>query len=336
MGGERGSLANVGVGKTSWAGQVVLVTGAAGFLGGAVARRLLASGAAVVGLDIAWDGPGRALAAEGLRRIDGDVRDTAGVARVAEQSRADTVIHLAAQTLVGPAVEDPADTFSHNIEGSWSVLEACRANPAITAVVVASSDKAYGDWAGRPYREDMALRGRHPYDVSKAATDLLAQSYAATYRLPVGITRCGNLYGGGDLNWSRLVPGTIRSVLENERPIIRSDGTPVRDYLYVDDAADGVLKLAAHVRENPDARGQPFNFAGRDRLSALDVAKRILEMMESGLEMDVRAMDLPEIPDQRLTITKARRELGWRPHVTFARGMAETIAWYRANLGRVT
>lgn len=336
MGGERGSLANVGVGESSWTGRVVLVTGAAGLLGGAVVRQLLAHGAAVVGLDIAWDGARGALAAKGLRRVDGDVRETAALAHLARDSRADTVIHLAAQTLVGPAVEDPAGTFSHNIEGSWSVLEVCRANPAITAVVVASSDKAYGDWAGRPYREDMALRGRHPYDVSKAATDLLAQSYAATYGVPVGITRCGNLYGGGDLNWSRLVPGTIRSVLENERPIIRSDGTPVRDYLYVEDAADGVLKLAAHVRENPDARGEAFNFAGRDRLAALDVAKRILEMMGSGLEPDVRGLDLPEIPDQRLAITKARRELGWRPRTGFARGMAETIAWYRTNLGGVT
>lgn len=314
----------------------MLVTGAAGLLGGAVSRQLLANGAAVLGLDIAWDGPSRALDAVGIRRIDGDVRETAALARVTHDSRADTVIHLAAQTLVGPAVQDPAGTFSHNIEGSWSVLEACRTNPTVTAVVVASSDKAYGDWAGRPYREDMALRARHPYDVSKAATDLLAQSYAATYRLPVGITRCGNLYGGGDLNWSRLVPGTIRSVLQNKRPIIRSNGTPVRDYLYVEDAADGVLKLAAHVRENPHAKGEAFNFAGRDRLAALDVANRILEMMGSRLELDVRALDLPEIPDQRLAITKARRELGWRPHVSFVRGMAETIAWYRANLSRVT
>jgi len=326
----------VGVDETSWAGRVVLVTGAAGLLGGAVSRQLLANGAAVLGLDIAWDGPRAVLAAGGLRRVDGDVRDTAALARVVHDSRADTVIHLAAQTLVGPAVEDPATTFSHNIEGSWSMLDVCRANPAIGAVIVASSDKAYGDWAGRPYREEMALRGKHPYDVSKAAADLLAQSYAATYGVPVGITRCGNLYGGGDLNWSRLVPGTIRSVLENEPPIIRSDGTPVRDYLHVEDAADGVLKLATHVRENPAARGEAFNFAGRDRLTALDVAERILEMMGSGLELDVKGMDLPEIPHQRLSTGKARRELGWRPQVAIARGMADTIAWYQANLGRVT
>lgn len=324
------------VGENPWSGRVVLVTGAAGLLGGAVSRRLLAIGADVVGVDIAWDGPGEPLRAEGIRRIDGDVRDTAALARVARDSRVDTVIHLAAQTLVGPAVQDPASTFSHNIEGSWSVLEVCRAYPAITAIVVASSDKAYGDWAGRPYREDMALRARHPYDVSKAATDLIGQSYAATFGLPVGITRCGNLYGGGDLNWSRLVPGTIRSVLEGERPIIRSDGTPVRDYLYVEDAVDGILRLAAHVREHPTARGEAFNFAGRDRLPALDVARKILDMMESDLDVDVRAMDLPEIPHQRLTTTKARRELGWRPRMAFTRGMAETIAWYLANLSRVT
>lgn len=314
----------------------MLVTGAAGLLGSAVSCRLLAIGADVVGVDIAWDGPREALRAEGIRRIDGDVRDTTALARVARNSRVDTVIHLAAQALVGPAVRDPASTFSHNIEGSWSVLEVCREIPEITAIVVASSDKAYGDWAGSPYREDMALRARHPYDVSKAATDLIGQSYAATFGLPVGITRCGNLYGGGDLNWSRLVPGTIRSVLEGKRPILRSDGTPVRDYLYVDDAAGGILRLAAHVRAHPPARGEAFNFAGRDRFAALDVARKIMDMMGSDADVDVRAMDLPEIPHQRLTTTKARRELGWRPRVRFTRGMSETIAWYRANLSRVT
>lgn len=326
----------MGVDEGTWTGRIVLVTGAAGFLGRTVSRQLLASGATVLGVDIAWDDARASLAPVGLRRVDGDVRETAELARTAKDSRADTVIHLGAQTLVGPAVDDPADTFSHNIEGSWSVLEVCRANPAITAALIASSDKAYGDWAGRPYREDMALRARHPYDVSKAATDLLAQSYAATYGVPVGISRCGNLYGGGDLNWSRLVPGIIRSVLENERPIIRSDGTPVRDYLHVEDAADGVLKLAAHLHEHPDAKGRPFNFGGRNRLTAIDVATRILEMMGSGLEPDVRALTLPEIPHQRLAIGRARRELGWRPRIGFNRGIADTIAWYRANLGRVT
>src|SRR4051794_4264166 len=206
-------------------GRAILITGAGGLLGRAVATRYLDAGAEVVGFDVAWDGARAAIMPDELERADGDVRDTGLVRRLLEDRGVDTVIHLAAQTLVGPALVDPADTFSNNIEGSWSVLEACRATPTVTAIVVASTDKAYGDRSGRPYREDMALLARHPYDVSKAATDLLAQAYAATYGLPIMITRCGNMYGGGDLNWSRIVPGTIRSVLEGESPVIRSDGT---------------------------------------------------------------------------------------------------------------
>ncbi len=186
------------------------------------------------------------------------------------------MIHLAAQTLVGPAIEDPVDTFSKNIEGTWSVLEACRSVNTVERIVVASSDKAYGDASGRPYREEAALRARHPYDTSKAVTDMLAQTYAFTYGLPVAITRCGNLYGGGDLNWSRIVPGTIRSVLEGESPVIRSDGTFVRDYLYVRDAAAGVLVLAEAVGDRPELAGTAFNFAAGARLSVIDIVRRIL------------------------------------------------------------
>lgn len=335
MGSERGTLAHVEVAQP-WADRVVLVTGAGGLLGGAVSRQLLAVDADVIGLDLAWEGPREALRAGGIRRVDGDVRESARLADLVGDLHVDTVIHLAAQTLVGPAVRDPADTFSHNIAGTWSVLEACRQTSTVTAIVVASSDKAYGDWSGRPYREEMALRARHPYDVSKAATDLLAQSYAATYDMPITITRCGNLYGGGDLNWSRVVPGTIRSVLEGERPIIRSDGTPMRDYLYVDDAAGGVLRLAAAARGRPDVRGEAFNFAGRDRLAVLDVVRRILHAMDSRLDADVQALDLTEIPAQRVATTKARRELGWHPHVRFEQGIHETIAWYRRHLARIT
>ena len=187
--------------------RTVLITGAGGLLGSVVGRRYLAAGADVLGLDKDWDGARAMIKPAGVHRVDGDVRDTALLRRWLSDGHVDTVVHLAAQTLVGPALLDPADTFSNNIEGSWSVLEACRATPGVRAVVVASTDKAYGDRSGRPYREEMALLARHPYDVSKAATDLLAQSYAATYDLPVTITRCGNMYGGGDLNWSRIVPG---------------------------------------------------------------------------------------------------------------------------------
>lgn len=319
-----------------WRGRIVLVTGAAGLLGASTSRQLVAAGADVVAFDLNWDEAHRAIAPVGIRRVDGDVRDTTEVVRVLADEHVDTVVHLAAQTLVGPALTDPATTFSHNIEGSWSVLEACRGTPAVTSIVVASTDKAYGDWSGRPYREDMALRARHPYDVSKAATDLLAQSYAETYDLPVAITRCGNLYGGGDLNWSRIVPGTIRSVLEGARPIIRSNGTFVRDYLHVDDGAAAVIRLAGAVRDHAGLRGEAFNFAGSDRRSVLEVVQRILGLMGSNLEPKILALDLTEIPFQRVSTTKARRLLGWRPMVTFDDGLRGTIDWYRTHLGDVT
>jgi CDP-glucose 4,6-dehydratase len=295
----------------------------------------LAAGADVVGLDVAWDPMRAAFAAEGVRKVDGDVRDTRLLLRVLRETGADSVVHLAAQTLVGPALLDPVTTFSNNIEGSWSVLEACRASASVTSIVVASTDKAYGDWSGRPYREDMALRAHHPYDVSKAATDLLGQSYAATYGLPVAITRCGNLYGGGDLNWSRIVPGTIRSVLQGERPVIRSDGTFVRDYLHVDDGARGVLLLGAAVRDRPEIRGEAFNFAATDRLTVLEVVHRILALMGSSLVPEVLGLDVTEIRDQRVSAAKSKRVLGWRPEVRLDDGLREAIAWYRAHLPAV-
>jgi len=272
---------------------------------------------------------------DGLERIDGDVRDRAILDQVIAGRPVDTVIHLAAQTLVGPALDDPASTFSHNVEGSWTVLDACRRAGSVSAIVVASSDKAYGDWSGRPYREDMALRARHPYDASKAATDLVSQSYARTYGLPVAVTRCGNLYGGGDLNWSRIVPGTIRAVLEGVRPVIRSDGTLVRDYLHVDDAAAGAILLADAIRTRPEVAGEAFNFAGGYRLTVLEIVRRILTLTASDLEPIVEGRVLPEIPEQRLLTTKARRVLGWRPRMKLDAGLREAIDWYRVNLSSV-
>ena len=315
-----------------WSVRTVLVTGAAGLLGGWVARDLLESGAAVLGLDIAWNGPRATIPPEGLERIDGDIRDTPSLRDLLSSRRIDTIVHLAAQTLVGPAIEDPVDTFSNNIEGSWSVLEACRGLSSVRRIVVASSDKAYGDASGRPYREEMPLRPHHPYDTSKAVTDLLAQTYARTYGLPVAITRCGNLYGGGDLNWSRIIPGTIRSVVEGEAPVIRSDGTFVRDYLYVRDAAAGVSALADAVGDRPEIAGTAFNFAAGVRLSVIDVVHRILDLMGSDLEPVVLGLALKEIPVQRVSATRARRLLGWRPQTKVESGLAETIAWYRSYL----
>lgn len=316
--------------RDDWAGGTVLITGAAGFLGGSVAQRLRLADARVVGLDIHWDKAPADRRGPSADRIDGDIRDTKLLTQVLGDLRVDTVIHLAAQTLVGPAYEEPAETFDNNVRGSWSVLEACRAaGKSLESIVVASSDKAYGDWSGRPYREDMPLRATHPYDASKAAMEIVARSYAATYDLPLAITRCGNLYGGGDLNWSRLVPGTIRSVVGGEPPIIRSDGTPVRDYLHVTDGVGGVLALARAVRDRPEVRGEAFNFAARTRLSAIDLVRRILGMMGSGLEPVILADSLHEIAEQRLSEARARKVLSWQPTVSIDDGLREAIGWYR-------
>jgi CDP-glucose 4,6-dehydratase len=316
-------------GRGWWFRRTVLITGAAGLLGGWVARELLDSGASVLGLDIAWDGPRATIPPTGVERIDGDVRNTSLLRDLLSSRHVDTTLHLAAQTLVGPALEDPVDTFRNNIEGSWSVLEACRSTTGVRRIVVASSDKAYGDASGRPYREEMPLRPHHPYDTSKAVTDLLAQTYAHTYGLPVAITRCGNLYGGGDLNWSRIIPGTIRSVVQGEAPVIRSDGTFVRDYLYVRDAAAGVLTLADAIGDRPEIAGTAFNFAASVRWSVIDLVRRILELMDSELEPVVLGLPLKEIPEQRVSAARARRLLGWRPRASIESGLRETIDWYR-------
>lgn len=333
-------------GRLNWNGRVVLVTGAAGLLGGWLCGSLVDSGAVVLGLDNEWEGERAVRPRLGVERIDGDVRDARLLAALLGDRSVDTVVHLAAQTLVGPAIEDPVDTFSNNIEGSWCVLEACRkaarpagagGAPGVRRIVVASSDKAYGDASGRPYREEMPLRALHPYDASKAITDILAQSYAHTYGLPVAITRCGNLYGGGDLNWSRIVPGTIRSAIEGETPVIRSDGTFVRDYLYVRDAAEGAMALANLVGEGTVAPGTAVNLAAGNRLAVIEIVRKILALMGSDLEPRILALPLKEIPEQRVSAGLARRLLGWRAKTSMEAGLRETIDWYRDYLaGRAT
>jgi CDP-glucose 4,6-dehydratase len=275
----------------------------------------------------------RARLIEQVKIVRGDVRDQALLERILGEYEIDTVIHLAAQTIVTIANRNPVSTFETNISGTWALLEACRRGPTVKQIVLASSDKAYGDHETLPYDEETPLRGRHPYDVSKSCADLIAQAYAVTYRLPVAITRCGNFYGGGDLNWNRIVPGTIRSILRGQRPVIRSDGQYVRDYFYVDDAAAVYILLAEQLAKRRDLCGQAFNFSNETQATVLELVRRILALMSSDLEPDVRNEATNEIRRQYLSAAKAKRLLGWQPLFTLDEGLRRTIRWYTDFLG---
>jgi CDP-glucose 4,6-dehydratase len=329
------AVGDVGLNGAYWAGRTVLVTGAAGLLGGWVVDRLAREGATTIGLDIAWSRTTLLGDRDDFRRVDGDVRDRETLDSLLRTEGIDTVFHLAAQALVGVANDDPVGTFEHNVLGTWATLDACRANPAVSSIVVASSDKAYGDHNGEPYVESMPLLARHPYAASKTCTDVIAQTYAETYRLPVAITRCGNMYGGGDTEWSRIVPGTIRSVLRDERPVIRSDGRYVRDYFYVEDAADGVLALAEAVAKREELGGEAFNFAAEEHADVIEIVTRILDLTASNLEPVVRNEAVHEIRDQRVSAEKAHNVLGWRAAHSLDDGLRSTIDWYRSHLREV-
>jgi CDP-glucose 4,6-dehydratase len=242
---------------------------------------------------------------------------------------------LAAQTIVGIANRNPISTFETNIQGTWNLLEACRRSPEVKSIIVASSDKAYGDQEVLPYSEATPLQGQHPYEVSKSCADLIAQAYGVTYELPVAITRCGNFYGGGDLNWNRIVPGTIRSVLRGERPIIRSDGQFVRDYFYVDDGAAAYMLLAEKLIANPDLRRLGFNFSNEIQITVLDLVNRILALMNSSLHPEIRNEASNEIRHQYLSAERARKMLAWAPLFTLDQGLSRTVAWYQDFLQRV-
>ena len=315
----------------------MLVTGGTGLLGGWLVRRLVAHGAAVVCLVRDW-----VPRAELLRLplpaavilVRGDVEDREVLERALGEYEIATVFHLAAQTIVQIANRNPISTFATNIGGTWALLEACRRSPAVRQIVLASSDKAYGDHEKLPYSEDAPLQGRHPYDVSKSCADLIGQSYALSFELPVAITRCGNFYGAGDLNWNRIVPGTIRSVLRGQRPVIRSDGSYVRDYFYVEDGAAAYMLLAEKLAADPSLRGEAFNFSNEVQVTVREVVDGILQKMGSSLEPDVRNEVQREIRHQYLSAEKARQRLGWKPLFTLDEGLARTIEWYREHLGR--
>jgi CDP-glucose 4,6-dehydratase len=317
--------------STFWQDRPTFVTGATGLVGSWLVRRLLNSGADIVCLVRDWvpqSELARARLIEEVKVVRGDVRDQALLERILGEYEVDTVIHLAAQPIVGIANRNPVSTFETNIGGTWALLEACRRSPKVTRIVLASSDKAYGEQETLPYHEDMPLQGRHPYDVSKSCADLIAQAYAKTYGLPVAITRCGNFYGGGDLNWNRIVPGTIRSVLRGQRPVIRSDGKSVRDYFHVEDGAAAYMLLAEHIGDS-DLNGEAFNFSNESQIAVLDLAERILTLMDSALKPDVRNEATNEILRQYLDASKARKMLGWKPLFTLDEGLKRTIEWYR-------
>lgn len=323
--------------RDHWRDRPVLVTGATGLLGGWLVRRLVAEGADVVALVRDWVPRSNLLSADLVSRVTmvrGDVRDQELLERVMGEYEVDTIFHLAAQTIVGVANRNPVSTLDTNIRGTWAVLEAARRSPLVKAIVTASSDKAYGEHETLPYDETAALQGEHPYDASKSCSDLIARMYAVTFGVPVAITRCGNFYGGGDLNWNRLVPGTIRSALRGERPVIRSDGSLIRDYFYVEDGASAYMCLAEALHGRADLRGEAFNFSNELQVDVLTLAKKILSHLGAKVTIDVRAEAKHEIQHQWLSAAKARKVLGWKPEFTLDEGLDRTIAWYREFLAR--
>ncbi len=261
--------------------------------------------------------------------VQGALEDLDVIERALGEYEIDTVFHLAAQAIVGVANRNPISTFEANILGTWNILEACRRHPLIKRVIVASSDKAYGDQPTLPYDENMPLQGKHPYDVSKSCADLLSHTYFNTYGLPVCITRCGNLYGGGDLNFNRIIPQTIQLVLNGEAPEIRSDGTFIRDYFYIEDAVEAYLLLAEKMEEL-NLAGEAFNFSNEIQLTVLELVEKILKAMDSDLKPKVLKQGSHEIKHQYLSAEKARKLLNWTPAHTIDEGLEKTIEWYKA------
>lgn len=314
-----------------WRDRPTLVTGATGLVGGWLVKALVAAGADVVCLVRDWI-PDCELVRSGhldkVKIVRGDVVDQNRLERALGEYEIDTVIHLAAQTIVGIANRNPVSTFEANIQGTWCLLEACRRSPKVKQIVIASSDKAYGDQDILPYDETTPLQGTHPYDVSKSCADLISYTYANSYDLPVTITRCGNFYGGGDLNWNRIVPGTVRSVLRGQAPVIRSDGSFIRDYFYVEDGAAAYMLLAEAMAKNPDLKGEAFNFSNEIQVTVLELTHKILDLMGSDLEPDVRNEASNEIKHQYLSAAKARRMLDWEPLYTLDGALQQTIDWY--------
>lgn len=324
------------VNRRFWSDRTVLVTGATGLLGASLLRLLHEANAEVVALVRDWVPQSEAVRSgvlDRVRVVRGDICDQALLERVLGEYEIDTVFHLAAQTIVSIANRNPVGTLEANIRGTWVLLEACRRSPLVKQIVIASSDKAYGAQPKLPYAEEMSLQGRHPYDVSKSCADLIAQMYATTYGTPVCITRCGNFFGPGDLNWNRIVPGTLRSAIRGERPIIRSDGKFLRDYIYVDDGAAAYLDTAQALAQDRSLAGEAFNFSNETPVSVLALVERILQAAgRTDLQPEIRNEASHEIREQFLDATKARERLKWKPRFSLDEGLRRAHAWYRAFL----
>lgn len=314
----------------NWKGKNVFVTGGNGFLGSWLVAELVKKGANVTCLvrDTVKDSNLEFLGVSGkINVVYGTLEDYHILERGMNEFEAEVCFHIAAQAIVGIANKSPISTFETNIKGTWNVLEACR-QLGIKRTVVASSDKAYGEHEKLPYREEFCLNGLSPYEVSKSCTDMLARAYAKTYGLPIAVTRCGNIYGGGDLNWSRIIPGTIKSVLQDERPIIRSDGTPVRDYIYVLDVVDAYITLAEQL-DRKEIAGEAFNFGTETPVSVLELVKKIVDASGKKIEPQILNQAKNELQAQYLDWAKARKVLGWKPKWALDQGLKETVEWYK-------
>lgn len=317
-----------------WNNKNVFVTGGTGFLGSYLVKKLVNYGANVSILVRDYIPQSNIYTGKEHKKvnvINGSLEDYSVIERILGEYEIDTIFHLAAQAIVGVANRNPLGTFKSNIEGTWNILEAARRSPLIKQVIVASSDKAYGDQEKLPYDENMPLQGKHPYDVSKSCTDLISQTYYETYKLPVCITRCGNLYGGGDLNFNRIIPQSIQSILNGEAPVIRSDGSFIRDYFYVEDAVSAYINLAEKVQEL-HLSGQAFNFSNEIQLTVLELIDKILKIMGSNLKPIILNHGSNEIKHQYLSAQKARDLLGWKPKYTIDEGLSKTVEWYKIFL----
>lgn len=317
--------------KKFWNNRKVLITGFEGFLGSRLSKALLKTKAKVIGLDIKTHRRETVLRGDDYKKMalyKGSVTDYNLLRKILRKHSVNVIFHLAAEAIVGRGQRNPRRTFKANIAGTWTVLEAARQHGKIEAVIIASSDKAYGSHEKLPYREDMPLIAKHPYDVSKSCADLIAHAYAHTYGLPVAITRCGNVYGPGDFHFSRIIPDAIRCALTGKTLLIRSDGTYLRDYVYVDDIINGYISLAERLPRSKIS-GEAFNFSDESPLTVLNVVERIARATGGVLRYKILDNAKYEIKNQYLKSRKSRDVLEWRPRYTFTRGISETINWFK-------